>query len=83
MCPNGANALPHSFLMWHRCKSCANSATALRPRAPMLLNHTTHTFSRPGITNYSHTYMTSGYFPSGVESMSIFLSFIIFLLFNT
>ena len=43
---------------------------------PMFLNHTTHTFSRPGITNYSHTYMTSEYFPGGMDSMCIFLSFI-------
>ena len=36
--------------------------------------------SRPGIINYPHTYMPSEHFPGGVDSMCIFLSFMIFLL---
>ena len=46
----------------------------------MFLNQAKHTFSRPGITNYPHTYMPSGQFLGGVDSMCIFLSFMIFLL---
>ena len=46
----------------------------------MFLNQAKHTFSRPGIINYPHTYMPSEHFPGGVDSMCIFLSFVIFLL---
>ena len=46
----------------------------------MFLNQAKHTFSRPGIIKYPHAYMPSEHFPGGVDSMCIFLSFMIFLL---
>ena len=46
----------------------------------MFLNQAKHTFLRPGIINYPHTNMPSEHFPGGVDSMCIFLSFMIFLL---
>ena len=57
--------------------ACSSKHQQRRRHLPeMFLNQAKHTFSRPGIINYPHTYMPSEHFPGGVDSMCIFLSFI-------